>query len=306
MIDIEFYKTKLLEKYKEKNDDEMYERYEHSLNVCNFALKLANHHKLNIDDDKIIIASLLHDYAKFYTMEEYEQLVLEYNVDTYLLSMNKKVLHSFLGRYAVMKDFGIDDEEILSAIEYHTTGKENMTDLQKLLFISDYCEEGRVGNIFDNARDLALVNLDKCVYNILDSKMKFVLERGFTVEENGQNAYKYYRKFKNVYTDNKLDNVLECINRNLVHDVVIYDLKDRNPLYDYVIISTANSSRQMEACVSYLRQDFDLKGAEIGEGWTLIDLGDIIVHVFSNDDREKFGLDKLYSSLPIIENKIFK
>ena len=62
----------------------------------------------------------------------------------------------------------------------------------------------------------------------------------------------------------------------------------------------------MEACVSYLRDDFDLKGAEIGEGWTLIDLGDIIVHVFTNDDREKYGLDKLYSALPIVENKIIQ
>ena len=104
----------------------------------------------------------------------------------------------------------------------------------------------------------------------------------------------------------KLDNVLESINRNLVKDVVIYDLSQRHPLYDYVIVSTANSNRQMEACVSYLRDDFDLKGAEIGEGWTLIDLGDIIVHVFSSDYREKYGLDKLYSALPIVENKIIK
>lgn len=306
MIDLEFYKNKLLEKYKEKNDDEMYERYEHSLNVCKFCVKLVEHHKLNIDMDKVLLASLLHDYAKFYTMDEYEQLVLEYNVDSYLLSLHKKILHSVLGRYAVQKDFGIDDEEILSAIEYHTTGKPNMTDLQKVLFISDYCEEGREGLVFDNARDLAFVNLDKCVYYILESKMKFVLERGFPVEENSQAAFRYYKKFKNLNSGSKLDNVLESINRNLVKDIVIYDLSQRHPLYDYVIVSTANSNRQMEACVSYLRDDFDLKGAEIGEGWTLIDLGDIIVHVFSNDDREKYGLDKLYSALPIVENKIIK
>ena len=306
MIDLEYYKNKLLEKYKEKNDDEMYERYEHSLNVYKYCMKLVDHHKLDIDKDKVALAGLLHDYAKFYSMDEYEQLVLEYNVDTYLLSCHKKILHSILGRYAVQKDFGIDDEEVLSAIEYHTTGKKEMTDLQKILFISDYCEEGRSGNTFENARDISLVDIKKCVFYILDSKMKFVLERGFPVDENSQEAYRYYKKFKNLNSGNKLDNVLECINRNLVHDVVIYDLTERHPLYDYVIISTTNSNRQMEACVSYLRDDFDLKGAEIGEGWTLIDLGDIIVHVFTNDDREKYGLDKLYSALPIVENKIIQ
>ena len=306
MIDLELYKNKLLEKYKEKNDDEMYERYEHSLNVCKYMEKLINHHKINIDKDKALLTAILHDYAKFYTMDEYEQLVLEYNLDSYVLSTPRKILHSLLGRYAVNKELNIDDEEILSAIEYHTTGKENMTLLQELLFISDFCEDGREGNIFENARNISLVDIKKCVFYILDYKIKYTLERGLPLDPNTQVAFRFYKRFKNLNSDNKLDNVLECINKNLVKDVVIYDMTSRHPLYDYVIVSTTSSYRQMEACVSYLKDDFDLKGAEISEGWTLIDLGDIIVHVFTNDDREKYGLDKLYSSLPIVENKIIK
>ena len=306
MIDLEYYKTKLLEKYKEKNDEEMFERYEHSLNVSKYLLKLIDHHKLNIDKEKAAITAILHDYAKFYTMEEYEELIIEFNLDSYILSAPRKILHSLLGRYAVQKDLKITDEEILSAIEYHTTGKEEMTLLQELLFISDFCEEGRTGNIFDNARDVSLIDLKKCVFYILDYKMKYTLDRGLPLDPRTQIAYKYYKRFKNLNSDKKIDNVLESINRNLVKDVVIYDMTSRHPLYDYVVVSTANSNRQMEACVSYLKEDFHVKGYEIGEGWTLIDLGDIIVHVFSNDDREKYGLDKLYSALPIVENKIIK
>lgn len=305
-MDFEFYKNKLLDKYKEKNDDEMFERYEHSLNVSKFCGKLVDKYKFDIDKDKVLLTGLLHDYAKFYSMEEYEQLVLEYNLDTYLLSLPRKILHSVFGGWAVKHELGINDEDILSAIEYHTTGKENMTILQKILFISDFCEEGRIGNVYDAARDLAFIDMDKCVYYILDSKIKHILERGYTIDANTQAAFRYYRKFKNLNSGNKLENVLECINRNLVHDVNIYDLSSRHPLYDYVIVSTANSNRQMEACVSYLRDEFDLMGAEIGEGWTLVDLGDIILHVFSKEDREKYGLDKLYSALPIVENKIIK
>ena len=306
MIDLELYKNKLLEKYKEKNDDEMYERYEHSLNVCEFISNLIEHHKIEIDKEKAMLTAILHDYAKFYTMEEYEQLVLEYNVDSYVLSAPRKILHSLLGRYAVNKDLGIDDEEILSAIEYHTTGKENMTLLQELLFISDFCEKGRVGSIFEKARDIAYVDIKKCVFYILDYKIQYTLDRGLPLDANTQIAYKYYKRFKNLNSNSKLENVLECINKNLVKDVIIYDMTSRHPLYDYVIVSTTSSFRQMEACVSYLKDDFDIKGAEISEGWTLIDLGDIIVHVFTVDDREKYGLDKLYSSLPIVENKIIK
>ena len=57
----------------------------------------------------------------------------------------------------------------------------------------------------------------------------------------------------------------------------------------------------MQACVSYLKDDFVIKGEEIGDEWTLIDLGDIIVNVFKEEDRAKFGLDRLYAHLPLLE-----
>ena len=119
-------------------------------------------------------------------------------------------------------------------------------------------------------------------------------------------AYRFYKKFKFVNGDNKLENVLECINKNLVYDVVIYDMRERSPLYDYCIVSTTRSSRQMQACVSYLREEFTLKGVELSDDWTLIDLGDIVLHIFSNETRDKYALDKLYITLPIIENNIIK
>lgn len=306
MIDLEYFKKKLLDKYKEKNDDEMYERYSHSLNVAKFCEKLVKVHNLEIDMDKVILAGLLHDYAKFYSEKEFEDLVLEFGVDTYVLSTHKKIWHAILGKYAVLKDFGINDEEILSAIECHTTGKADMTLLQEILFISDYCEEGREGIVFDRARDLAFIDMKKCIYYILDNKIKHILDRGFLLDATTQQAYRFYKKYKNLKSDNRLEAVLECINRNLVTDVNIFDLSANHPLYDYVIISTATSNRQMEACASYLREEFDIKGAEIADGWTLIDLGDIILHVFSKEDREKYGLDKLYSHLPIVQNNIIK
>lgn len=306
MIDFEDYKKRLLDKYKEKNDDEMYERYEHSLNVSKMCRSLVESYKLDIDPDKAELTGLLHDYAKFYSDEEFEELVLEFGADTYLLQAPRKIWHATIGRYAVEKDFDIHDEEILSAIEYHTTGKENMTPLEEVLFISDFCEKGRVGQVFDQARDLAYVDMKRCIYYILADKIKHILDRGLPLDETTQIAYRYYKRFKNKNSENKLDNVLDCINRNLVKDVVIYDMKERSPLYDYVIVATATSERQMGACVSYLREDFEVKGAEVGEGWTLVDLGDIILHVFTEEDREKYGLDKLYANLPIVENTIIK
>lgn len=304
MVDLEFYKNKLLEKYKEKIDEEMYERYEHSLNVSKMCVELIDRLHLDIDQDKARLAGLIHDYAKFVSKAEYENLILEEGLDTSLLDKPKKVWHALIGRYVVEKELDIHDEEILSAIEFHTTGKENMAPLEEVLFVSDFIEVGRKGIAFERARELAFVNIKRAICYILDNTIKSVLERGLPLDSLTTNAYRYYKKYKKLDGDNKLENVLECINRNLVKDVVIYDMRDRSPLYDYAIVATSSSNKQMQAALTYLREEFVINGSELADGWTLIDLGDIILHIFTEDDREKYSLDKLYATLPIVENKI--
>lgn len=304
MFDLEFYKNKLLEKYKEKNDEEMYERYEHSLNVSKMCVELIERLHLNIDIDKAKLTGLIHDYAKFVTRDEYENLILEKSLDTSLIDKPKKIWHAILGRYVVENELDIHDEEILSAIEFHTTGKENMTPLEEVLFVSDYIEVGRKGITFERARELAFVNIKRAICYILDETIKCVLDRGLPLDPLTTSAYRYYKKYKKLDGDNKLENVLECINRNLVKDVMIYDMRERSPLYDYAIVATSASNKQMQAALTYLREEFTIKGSEVAEGWTLIDLGDMILHIFTEEDRNKYSLDKLYATLPIVENKI--
>ena len=59
MIDFEYFKNKILDKYKEKNDEEMYERYTHVLNVAKFCGQLVDVHKLDVDKEKAILTGLL-------------------------------------------------------------------------------------------------------------------------------------------------------------------------------------------------------------------------------------------------------
>lgn len=304
MINLEYYKNRLLEKYKEKNDEEMYERYEHSLNVSKMCVELIERLNLNIDKDKARLAGLIHDYAKFVTKDEYENLILEEGLDTSLLDKPKKIWHALIGRYVVEKELDIHDEDILSAIEFHTTGKDNMTPLEEVLFVSDYIEVGRVGITFERARELAFVNIKRAICYILDNTIKCVIDRGLPLDGLTTNAYRYYKKYKKLNGENKLENVLECINRNLVKDVIIYDMRDRSPLYDYAIVATSSSNKQMQAALSYLREEFEIKGSELADGWTLIDLGDILLHIFTADERLKYSLDKLYATIPTVENKI--
>lgn len=304
MMNIEFFKEKLLLKYKEQNHEEMYERYEHSLNVSKMCIELIERLHLDIDVEKAQIAGILHDYAKFCTKEEYETIVLEYGLDTNILHKSHKIWHALLGRYIIEKELDVHDDDVLSAIQFHTTGKADMTPLEELLFVCDFIEVGRVGLQFEKARDIAFVDMKKAIFYILDSSYKYIVERGFEVDELTRDALDYYRRYNNYYFGNKLDNVLECINKNLVKDVVIYDMRNRSPLYDFAVVCTSASTRQMQAVYSYLRDDFTIKGREFSDGWTLIDLGDILLHIFTDEDRKKYGLDKLYAGIPTITNNV--
>jgi hypothetical protein len=53
----------------------------------------------------------------------------------------------------------------------------------------------------------------------------------------------------------------------------------------------------------YLKDDFEIRGYEFADSWTLIDLDDVIVHVFKEEERERYGLDRLYASMPILDIK---
>lgn len=305
MKNFEQYKVLLLNKYKEQNDPEMYERYEHSLNVADMCVTLVERFNLDISHDDAYLCGLLHDYSKFSTDSEYEEIILEYSLDFNLLKLPRKVWHAIMGRYFINRDLMINDENILSAIEFHATGKMNMTPLQEVLFISDFIEKSREGEMFEKAKQIANTSIKEAVFFILKSKIDHIKKRGLPLDNTTLQAYNYYKKYRNINELNKVDAVLECINKNLVSDVCIYDVSNRSPLYDYVIIASASSSRQMEACISYLRDDFVIRGSEISSEWTLIDLNDIIIHIFSSDSRERFGLDKLYIFSTVIENKVF-
>lgn len=104
--------------------------FNHSRNVALMALKL--NAKLKLDNDKVFISALLHDVAK------HDKGVYAVPED----SLNTPVEHQFAGSEKV-KTLGIDDTEVINAIKYHTTGKPDMTTLEKLIYLSDMISKER-------------------------------------------------------------------------------------------------------------------------------------------------------------------
>lgn len=119
------------------------ERLLHSLGCAQCAVELAQ--KFKLDEKKAYIAGLLHDCAKCLEKEKMLEIAQELDIEESERS-NPKVIHAPVSAYIAMTEFGIKDEEILSAIRLHTIGKINMSLFEKIIFLADKIEP--------NTRDL--------------------------------------------------------------------------------------------------------------------------------------------------------
>lgn len=114
------------------------ERYSHCLGTAKCAKSLAK--QFGEDENKAYVAGLLHDCAKCFDADKLLEIIKEnLDVDPNEM-MNYKTLHAPVSAYCANKDFGVYDDEILSAIRWHTLGKHEMTNFEKIVFLADKIE----------------------------------------------------------------------------------------------------------------------------------------------------------------------
>lgn len=177
--DINFIKSDLKEKLP-------YKRYEHTLGVSYTAAALAMCYGEDII--KAELAGLLHDCAKRFKSAALKEMMRGFN-DPYVDKAYVKevadrapqILHAIYGPYLAKKDYNIDDEEVLSAIRWHTTGKKNMSMLEKIVFVADYIEPNRseIPDL-DKIRVMAFKDISHTVKEIANATIGYL---------KGQNVY---------------------------------------------------------------------------------------------------------------------
>lgn len=185
----------LKKKFSLSNNPEWQERYEHSLAVAKVAMFLNEHLNLGLDSEKVYLTGILHDYAKFESFDSFKKISEKYDLDSKLLKESHKLYHAFFGPFLVKDELGIDDFEVLNAIRYHTTGKENMSTLEELIFLADYIEENRIGEIYENVRKVAYTDLKKAVALELKQLVDYLSSQGKDIYIDTLNAYNYYKKY---------------------------------------------------------------------------------------------------------------
>lgn len=151
------------------------QRLYHSICVAEQAKHLAE--KFGGDCEKAYTAGLIHDIMRYEPPEKMTELI---ESDGQVLTESEKnitvTLHAIAGEVYLRKELNVTDGEILSAVRWHTTGKENMTLLEKIIYVADLTSEDREYPDVAEVRAMAEESLDKtCLRGM-----------SFTIEDNAE------------------------------------------------------------------------------------------------------------------------
>ena len=170
-------------------------RYIHTMGVAEEAIKLAEIYGTQKDQQKAQVAGLLHDCAKDYPEEMRLRFCQEYKVKLDdVMERQTDLIHPFLGAEVARREYLVTDGEILDAIRYHTTGRADMSLLERIIFIADYIEPNREKfEGLEEARRLAYLDLDMAMRYILEETIAFVKQRGRLLHPLSLEALEYYK-----------------------------------------------------------------------------------------------------------------
>ena len=167
-------------------------RFEHTLGVCYTAACLAMVHGADVRAAQI--AGLLHDCAK--CMSDKKRLAICEKAGLEVTDPERRnpfLLHAKVGAYLAETKYGYEDHDILNAVRYHTTGRPEMSLLEKIVFIADYLEPGRkqAPNL-DKLRQLAFTDLDRTLCMILEDTLSYLKSNGGEIDPATECTYQYY------------------------------------------------------------------------------------------------------------------
>lgn len=168
-------------------------RYQHTMGVMYTAASMAM--RYGEDIEKAMIAGLLHDCAKCIPAGTKILLCKKFHIEIEEYEyMNPGLLHAKLGAFLAEKEYGIEDSDILMSIKSHTTGRPDMSLLEKIIYIADYMEPGRkeLPNMAD-VRKLAFEDIDRCLYRILKDSLAYLKSLNRVIDPKTEETYNYYK-----------------------------------------------------------------------------------------------------------------
>ena len=168
-------------------------RFDHSEGTAKTAEKLAIIYKE--DSQKAYLAGLVHDCTREIDILVQNNMIEALGIAADELTIaSKELLHALSAEYLLINQFNIFDKEIITAVKFHTTGRENMSLLEKIVFLADVIEPTRNFPGINYIRQLAIENIDEALLAAFESSIKFLLGKREMIHPNTFLARNYILK----------------------------------------------------------------------------------------------------------------
>ncbi|WP_027399668.1 bis(5'-nucleosyl)-tetraphosphatase (symmetrical) YqeK [Anaerovorax odorimutans] len=163
----------------------------HTFAVAEEAKKLA---KLYGEDVyKAELAALVHDFYRGINEDVLNAYVSEFNLDSYYLG-NANLAHGKIAANIIKRDYNIEDQDIINAVSYHTTGRDGMSTLEKIIYIADAIEPNRSYPGIEELRELAYIDLDKACLMSLKHVADYVQSQELYLDLDTVRAIDFIKK----------------------------------------------------------------------------------------------------------------
>ena len=184
------------------NYEELYEdvknmlsekRFKHSESVVKRAIEYADIY--NVDIEMVKLVAISHDIAKELTEEENQEYISKYNIKLDdIEKANKSLLHAKVGAYICKEKYGFT-EDMVNSVKYHTTGRENMSILEKIIYLADATEEGRDEYNVSEYVELIKKDIDKGMVEISKRVINKLLNNNKVIHLDTIKCYNYYNMY---------------------------------------------------------------------------------------------------------------
>lgn len=164
-------------------------RYEHSLRVCDVAIKIGEQFSLPQKD--IELAAIFHDYAKCFKPEILKAYILKYKLPQSLLDYHHELWHGPVASIIIAEKFNIHNPQIQSAIYYHTTGRANMSALDYVIYVADYIEPKRNFPTVEMVREIASHDVVLAFHVAIKNSIKYLMEKDQVIHPDSFSAYNH-------------------------------------------------------------------------------------------------------------------
>jgi nicotinate-nucleotide adenylyltransferase len=284
-------------------------RFRHVIGVEVTAIQLAEN--LGADGPKARLAALLHDCAKYLPVAE--QFVLAKQDGSTLPREAEAILHAPAGACLAREKFGVTDKAVLQAIRYHTTGEEDMTLLDEIIWAADLIEPGRDYPSVEKHRALLLSAHDQMIFE--KGLLLVFIDNIWYIQNEGRELYPATLRARDALARKTTakETYMETLNKETIlqlckilynkkaMDIRAIEVTDKTIIADWFIVCSGRGVPQVKA----LSDELEEKAAEMGlfprrkegyqEGrWIVLDFGDLLVHLFHPEERTYYNLERLW------------